>query len=111
MEMQFFEFLVAIVAIISVFGVGGYIVVKIIQLIRDWLVSRREPKDQIALQRKLEQYEQRQEQLLKRIQNLETIVVDADLGNPKLEAHREQDKADPNASEEIDRPLKNKLRS
>ncbi len=98
--------LTGIVAIIAVFGVGGFIVLKIIQLIRDAILSRRAPVQSDAILRKLQEYEQRQEQLIKRVQNLETIIVDADLGNPDAgskKAGLSNEKGD------ADRPMKNKL--
>ena len=96
------DLLVPIVAIIAVFGVGGFIVLKIIQLIRDAVLSRRAPVQNDAIFRKLQEYEQRHEQLVKRVQNLETIIVDADLGNVDADKMSGQ--------EEGDRSLKNKLR-
>lgn len=80
---SFAEALIAITAILAVFGLGGFIVLKILQLIREAITSRRTPVHSESLLRKLEQYEQRQEQLIKRVQNLETIIVDADLANPE----------------------------
>jgi hypothetical protein len=95
------DVLIPIIAIIAVFGVGGFIVLKIIQLIRDAILSRRAPAQSDALMRKLQEFEMRHEQLVKRVQNLETIIVDADLGNPEP-----GDKP----GSEGNRPLKNKLR-
>jgi hypothetical protein len=96
------DLLVPIVAIIAVFGVGGFIVLSIIKLIRDAILSRRAPVQSDAIYRKLQEYEQRHEQLVKRVQNLETIIVDADLGNVDEERKSGQG--------EGDRTLKNKLR-
>ncbi len=102
-----YEVLIPIIAIIAVFGVGGLIILKILQMIRESLQARRKPVQSDAVLRKLEQYEQRHEQLIKRIQNLETIIVDADLGNPDVKMIRSgQD----DEGRESDRPLKNKLR-
>jgi len=95
------DILLPIVAIIAVFGVGGFIVLKIIQLIRDAILSRRAPAQSDAVIRKLQEFEQRHEQLVKRVQNLETIIVDADLGNP--------DTGGQSRDESDDRTLKNKL--
>lgn len=80
---SFAEALIAITAILAVFGLGGFIILKIIQLIREAIASRRPTVHSDSVLRKLEQYEQRQEQLIKRVQNLETIIVDADLANPE----------------------------
>ncbi len=101
------DLLVPIVAIIAVFGVGGFIVIKIIQLIRDAILSRRAPAQSDAIHRRLQEYEHRHEQLTKRVQNLETIIVDSDLGNPgtRPEKTNSDDKDD-----DADRPMKNKLR-
>ena len=104
------EALVAIVAIVSVFGLSGYIIIKIIQLIRESIMSRQQAKAGGDLHRRLEQFEQRQEQLVKRIQNLETIIVDADLGNPQLKNPEAQDQDNAVQKKTPDRPLKNKLR-
>ncbi len=98
------DLLVPIVAIIAVFGVGGFIVLKIIQLIRDAILSRRAPAQSDTVMRKLQEYEMRHEQLVKRVQNLETIIVDADLGSPGP-GGKSGDVGD-----EGDRRLKNKLR-
>ncbi len=99
------DLLVPIVAIIAVFGVGGFIVIKIIQLIRDAVLSRRAPVQSDAILRRLQEYEHRHEQLTKRVQNLETIIVDADLGNPETRPGKTESDEDDDA----DRPLKNKL--
>ncbi|TVQ72732.1 MAG: hypothetical protein EA363_04135 [Balneolaceae bacterium] len=99
--------LVPIVAIIAVFGVGGFIVLKIIQLIRDAILSRRAPAQSDAVIRKLQEFEHRHEQLVKRVQNLETIIVDADLGNPDTGGQSGPDSGSGEESDE--RPLKNKL--
>ncbi len=105
------EALVAITAIIGVFGVSGYIAVKVIQLVREWITARRTPVDSSKLIRRIEQYEMRQEQIVKRIQNLETILVDADVDRQQLPESTENS-PDPEKSERLsDRPLKNKLRS
>ncbi|MBP3192853.1 hypothetical protein [Natronogracilivirga saccharolytica] len=104
------EALVAIVAIIAVFGLSGYIILKIIQLIAEAIRSRRQVHTGGDLIQRLEQYELRQEQLLKRIQNLETIIVDADLGNPRLKSRQSEDQITEGQKEAPDRPLKNKLR-
>ncbi len=101
------DILVPIVAIIAVFGVGGYIVLKIIQLIRDAILSRRAPAQSDAVIRKLQEFEQRHEQLVKRVQNLETIIVDADLGNP--ETGGQSGPGSGSDDESDDRPLRNKL--
>ncbi len=101
------DILVPIVAIIAVFGVGGYIVLKIIQLIRDAILSRRAPAQSDAVIRKLQEFEQRHEQLVKRVQNLETIIVDADLGNPEVGGKIGPGSGSGDDSD--DRPLKNKL--
>ena len=105
--LQFSEdVLIPIVAIIAVFGVGGFIVIKIIQLIRDAVLSRRAPVQSDAILRRLQEYEHRHEQLTKRVQNLETIIVDADLGNPDT-GFKKPDVDDDDS--DADRPLKNKL--
>lgn len=101
------DILIPIVAIIAVFGVGGYIVLKIIQLIRDAILSRRAPAQSDAVIRKLQEFEQRHEQLVKRVQNLETIIVDADLGNPETGGQSGQGSGSDDESD--DRPLRNKL--
>lgn len=103
----FADALIAITAILAVFGLGGFIVLKILQLIREAIASRRPPVHSDSVFRKLEQYEQRQEQLIKRVQNLETIVVDADLAN------RETDSAGSRPDDSEGRsggPLANRLR-
>ncbi len=101
------DILLPIVAIIAVFGVGGFIVLKIIQLIRDAILSRRAPAQSDAVIRKLQEFEQRHEQLVKRVQNLETIIVDADLGNPDTGGRSGPGSGSDDESD--DRPLKNKL--
>ncbi|MFO8029904.1 MAG: hypothetical protein R6U28_08590 [Cyclonatronaceae bacterium] len=98
------EALIAITAILAVFGLGGLIVLKIIQLIRDAVLARRAPAQSDAIMRRLQEYEQRHEQLVKRVQNLETIIVDADLGSPDAIGPESGD------SEDDERPLRNKLR-
>ena len=105
------EALVAIITIIAVFGVSGFIVVKFIQLIRDWIIARRTPADNSELKRRIDQFEMRQEQMARQIQNLETIlsgsgensrpVSESPINHPKPEMEGELP----------DRPLKNKLRS
>lgn len=107
-----FEALVAIAGIVAVFGMGGFITLKFIHMIRDWLVARNTPRNSDAVIRRLEQFEQRQDQLIKRVQNLETIIVDADIGNPELrEAQPEPDHTFNRSAANADRPLKNKLRT
>ena len=101
------DILIPLAAIIAVFGVGGYIVLKIIQLIRDAILSRRAPAQSDAIIRKLQEFEQRHEQLVKRVQNLETIIVDADLGNPDASGKIGPGSGPGDAGD--DRPLKNKL--
>lgn len=106
------EALIPIIAILAVFGLPFAIAVMIIRLIRERMHARQGHKTGDNLQKRLDEFEQRQEQLQKRVQNLETIIVDADLGNPRLK----QSQTDPllNSSqgkEEAERPLKNKLRS
>lgn len=106
------EALVAITAIVAVFGMSGYITVKIIQLIRDWLVSRKHPQGDEVQLRRLDEHEHRIDHLVKRVQNLETIIVDADIGNPELREHRSDFENKPATGEtSSDRTLKNKLRT
>ncbi len=106
------EALVAITAILVSFGLGGYIVLKIIQLIRDSIMTKRAPLKVPELMKRIEEHEQRQEQLIKRVQNLETIIVDADLGNPQLRAHQQDtESGNPSSGPDASHPLKNKLRS
>lgn len=76
--MDLAELIVPIVAILSVFGIGGYVTLKIIQLLRDWLVGDKNQPVDINLLRKLEQYELQQQQIVKRLQNIETLMLDAD---------------------------------
>ncbi len=107
-----FEALVAITAIIAVFGISGYITVMIIKLIRDWLVGRKTPQINESHFRRLEEYEQRLDQVVKRVQNLETIIVDADIGNPELREPQPDTLNDfETAQTRSNRPLKNKLRT
>ncbi|MDI6401162.1 hypothetical protein QLX67_04085 [Balneolaceae bacterium ANBcel3] len=106
------DIIVPIVAILSVFGIGGFITLKFISFMRDWLVPKEPLRDNQQLLRRIDQYEQRQELLIKRIQNLETILVDSDSSSPKLKEADLHTINDTNRDSEIaDRPLKNKLRS
>ena len=110
--MTLLEALIAITAILAVFGIGGYIVLKIIQLIRDWLLSRRGSNNIDPLIRKIEQLEHRQDQLTKRIQNVETILVETDTESSKLqEPVRGNEKDKMLTNRDKNRSLKNKLRS
>ena len=110
--MTFFELLIPLTAILGFFGVGGYIGLKALKLLRDWLVPDSGSGDFNALQRRLEQTEHRQEQLVKRVQNLETIVVDSESDPKKLDPHPAGDSVQPTEDDELSaRTLKNKLRS
>lgn len=110
--MDLAELIVPIVAILSVFGIGGYVTLKIIQLLRDWLVGDKNQPVDINLLRKLEQYELQQQQIVKRLQNIETLMLDADPQARSL-AEGQNTEKQPFAQEaqEEERPLKNKLRS
>ncbi|MDG5766878.1 hypothetical protein QA596_05320 [Balneolales bacterium ANBcel1] len=106
------ESLIPFFAIAAVFGLPFLIAVMIIRFLRERMHAKMQMTTGINLKQRLEEYEQRQEQLIKRVQNLETIVVDADLGNPRLkEARRDPDFPEKREQREPDRPLKNKLRS
>lgn len=110
--MEFGEILVAISAIFAVFGIGGYITLKVIQLIRDWLLGDRNQPVDTNLLRKLEQYELQQQQIVKRLQSLETLMLDTDPQARSLGEGQNSEKQ-PFAQDmhQEERPLKNKLRS
>lgn len=110
-ETSYTDALIAITAILTIFGFITFVSVKTINLLRDWLVGRRQSDGSEKLYKRFEQYEIRQEQLQKRIQNLETIIVDADLGNPELQAQTRQEQLTGREAKESERQLKNKLRS
>lgn len=107
----FFDELLPFFVIFLIFGLGGLIVLRIIQFIRDLVFSRRIPMDSKALFQRFQEYEQQYERLKKRVQQLETALLEKEALSER-DTGKEKDKstlpddAEPGHS----RSLKNKLR-
>ncbi|MEX0779835.1 MAG: hypothetical protein WD037_08875 [Balneolales bacterium] len=100
-----FEAVIAVTAIALGLGFMALLTIKIFGTIRHWIDSRsgnKLPSDVTGKIKELERFRQRAE---KRIQNLETIIVDNDMSLPEPESE-----SYPEVSEE-NRTLQNKLRS
>ena len=109
---EIIEIIVPVVAILAIFGIGGHITLKIIQLIRDWLIGDKNQSADPHLLRKVEQYELQQQQIIKRLQNLETLMLDSEQeGRSLAEGHDFEKQPFAQDMQHEERPLKNKLRS
>ncbi|MEX0928000.1 MAG: hypothetical protein WD266_03940 [Balneolales bacterium] len=96
------EVMVAVTAIVLGIGLTALFIIKIADLIKYWIDRRSGNKSSVA--GRLSELETLSRRTEKRIQNLETIIVDNDMGLPSAQTGSPADLPDEK------RPLQNKLR-
>lgn len=98
------EAIVAVTSIVLGIGITALFIVKVTGLIKYWIDSRSGANVSADVNGRISELENFRQRTEKRIQNLETIIVDHDMSLPEPEAENSSLKGEEN------RALKNKLR-